>query len=85
MLKDQKFVMDSVKKMQNILVDKNVLKPEERVPTEPVVSHPNNMEHFNNSVKNQINTMITNTPTINNNTKNKLQDFIKQNKQNKQF
>ena len=59
MLKDQKYVMNSVKKMQDVLVEKNVLKPEERVPTEPVVSHPQNMNHFNTHLKEQINNVIS--------------------------
>ena len=32
--------------MQDQLVNNNILKPEERIPTEPVVSHPQNMNHL---------------------------------------
>ena len=77
MLEDQKYVMNSVSKMQDQLVNNNILKPEERVPTEPVVSHPQNMNHFNDSLKTQINGLISNKTNLNSKTKDKLMDLLK--------
>lgn len=77
MLEDQKYVMNSVSKMQDQLVNNNILKPEERVPTEPVVSHPQNMKHFNDNIKTQINSMINQKPNLNPKTKDKLFSLIK--------
>lgn len=77
MLQDQKYVMNSVDKMQEALVKKNILTPEERIPTEPVVSHPQNMEHFNNTLKDQINEVIEKKSNINGNIKKKIIQFTK--------
>ena len=76
MLQDQKYVMNSVDKMQEALVKKNILTPEERIPTEPVVSHPQNMEHFNNTLKDQINEVIEKKSNINGNIKKKLFNLL---------
>lgn len=77
MLNDQKYIMNSVDKMQQYLVDENILKPEERIPTNPVVNHPNNLKSFNSEMKNQINSIITQNSKINNNDKNELIKIIK--------
>jgi hypothetical protein len=77
MLEDQKYVMNSVSKMQDQLVNNNILKPEERVPTEPVVSHPQNMNHFNDSLKTQINGLISSKTNLNSKTKDKLMSLLR--------
>jgi len=53
-------MMNTVNKMQENLVTKKVLEPEERIPilTDPVFKHSNNLKEFNNGVKEQINTVI---------------------------
>ena len=76
MLDDQKYVMNSVDKMQDELIKKNIIKPEERVPTQPVVSHPQNMNHFNNTLKEQIEHLINNNRSLNSNIKKKLFNVI---------
>lgn len=60
LLADQKYMMDTVNKMQESLVTRKVLEPEERIPilTEPVFKHSNNLKEFNNGVKEQINAVI---------------------------
>lgn len=60
MLDDQKYMMETVNKMQEDLVSRKVLDPEERIPIpiEPVVKHPNNLKRFNNGIKEQINMVI---------------------------
>ena len=77
MLDDQKYVMNSVSKMQDQLVNNNILNPEERVPTEPVVSHPQNMNHFNDSIKSQINGLISTKTNLNSKTKDKLMSLLR--------
>ena len=85
MLEDQKYVMNSVSKMQDQLVNNNILKPEERVPTEPVVSHPQNMKHFNDYIKTQINSMINQKSNLNPKTKDKLIGLLKNQNNGKQL
>jgi hypothetical protein len=60
MLDDQKYMMETVNKMQEDLVSRRVLDPEERIPIpiEPIVKHPNNLKMFNNGIKEQINMVI---------------------------
>lgn len=60
MLDDQKYMMETVNRMQEDLVSRKVLDPEERIPIpiEPVVKHPNNLKRFNNGIKDQINMVI---------------------------
>lgn len=60
LLADQKYMMDTVNKMQENLVSRKVLEPEERIPilTEPVFKHSTNLKEFNNGIKTQINTVI---------------------------
>ncbi|MBT7624530.1 MAG: hypothetical protein HN595_08370 [Flavobacteriaceae bacterium] len=60
LLDDQKYMMQTVSNMQEDLVNKKVLEPEERIPIpiEPIVKHPNNIQMFNNGIKEQINGVI---------------------------
>lgn len=60
LLNDQKYMMETVNKMQESLVSRKVLEPEERIPIpiDPVVKHPNNLQTFNNGIKEQINMVI---------------------------
>jgi len=76
MLDDQKYVMNSVDKMQEELINKKILKPEERIPTHPVVSHPQNMNHFNNTLKEQINSVVSNNKLINSDIKKKMFNIL---------
>ena len=62
--------------MQDQLVNNNI-KPEERIPTEPVVSHPQNMNKNNDSMKTQINGLINDRTNLNSKTKDKLMNLLK--------
>lgn len=77
MLDDQKYMMDSVDKMQQYLVNQNVLKPEERVPTKPVVSHPNNLRMFNSQLKGQIENVLGANKNLNDKAKMDIINMIK--------
>ena len=78
LLKDQKFVMDMIDKMQDNLVSKKVIDESEKVPVSPVVSHPKNIESFNNTMRDQIKHIINRRIEINDNTKNKIDNLLKQ-------
>ena len=58
LLKDQSFVMDMIDKMQDQLVSKNIISNSEKVPVNPVTSHPENMGSFNNTMRDQIKHII---------------------------
>ena len=58
LLKDQSFVMDMIDKMQDQLVSKNIISNSEKVPINPVTSHPENMGSFNNTMRDQIKHII---------------------------
>ena len=78
MLDDQKYIMNTVDKMQEKLVENNILKPEERIPVTPVVSHPNNLKMFNNKTKEQIDFILKkNIKNIPEDVKNKIKDILK--------
>jgi hypothetical protein len=88
LLDDQKFIMNSVDEMQKELVNMNVIKPEERVPTNLVVNQTTNMDMFNNEMKKQINNILisnnakkNNIKTVENNTqeiRNRVLNILKQ-------
>jgi len=59
MLKDQKFVMESLEKMQNELIKKDILRHDEKVPTTPVISNVSSIGMFNDNLRNQINNKIS--------------------------
>lgn len=78
MIKDQRFVMDMIDKMQDKLVRDNVLPPSEKVVVAPVASHPENMGAFNDTVRNQIRHIIDRNVDIHPGTKNKIEELLGQ-------
>lgn len=58
LIADQGFVMNMIDKMQDQLIDKNILSTTEKVPVNPVASHPQNIETFNNTMRDQIKHII---------------------------
>jgi len=78
MLKDQRFVMDMIDKMQDNLVSNKVLTDSEKVLVTPVASNPDNMNAFNDTMRNQIKHIIERQVDINPNTKSKIENLLKQ-------
>jgi len=78
MLKDQRFVMDMIDKMQDNLVSNKVLTDSEKVLITPVASNPDNMNAFNDTMRNQIKHIIERQVDINPNTKSKIENLLKQ-------
>jgi len=78
MLKDQRFVMDMIDKMQDNLVSNKVLTDSEKVLVTPVASNPDNMNAFNDTMRNQIKHIIDRQVDINPGTKNKIENLLKQ-------
>jgi len=58
LIADQGFVMNMIDKMQDQLIDKNILSNTDKVPVNPVASHPQNIETFNNTMRDQIKHII---------------------------
>ena len=81
MLKDQRFVMDMIDKMQDKLVDNKVIDNSEKVLITPVASHPENMNAFNNTMRDQIKHIIDRNLDMNPNTKNKIENLLSQYKE----
>lgn len=81
MIKDQRFVMDMIDKMQDKLVQDNVLTASEKVVVAPVASHPENMGAFNDTVRNQIKHIIDRNVDIHPGTKNKIEELLGQYRQ----
>ena len=78
MLKDQRFVMDMIDKMQDNLVSNKVLTDSEKVLVTPVASNPDNMNAFNDTMRNQIKHIIDRQVDINPNTKSKIENLLSQ-------
>lgn len=78
MLKDQRFVMDMIDKMQDNLVSNKVLTDSERVLVTPVASNPDNINAFNDTMRNQIKHIIDRQIDINPGTKSKIENLLKQ-------
>ena len=76
LLKDQRFVMDMIDKMQDNLVDNKIIDDSERVPVAPVVSHPENMGAFNNTIRNQIKHIIDRRVDMDSGVKNKIENLL---------
>lgn len=81
MIKDQRFVMDMIDKMQNNLVDNKIIDNSEKVLVTPVTSHPENMATFNNTMRDQIKHIINRNIDINTTTKNKIENLLSQYKE----
>jgi len=78
MLKDQRFVMDMIDKMQDNLVSNKILTDSEKVLVTPVASNPDNMNAFNDTMRNQIKHIIDRQVDINPGTKSKIENLLKQ-------
>jgi len=60
---DQGFVMNMIDKMQDKLIDQNIISNTEKIPIHPVTSHPENIQTFNDTMKKQIDYIVdTQTP-----------------------
>jgi len=58
LIADQGFVMNMIDKMQDQLINKNIISNTEKVPVNPVANHPQNIETFNNTMRDQIKHII---------------------------
>jgi len=58
LLTDQGFVMNMIDKMQDQLIDKNIISNTDKVPVNPVAGHSQNLETFNNTMRDQIKHII---------------------------
>ena len=54
LVSDQSFVMNMIDKMQDKLVDQNIISNTEKIPIHPVTSNPENIQSFNDTMKKQI-------------------------------
>ena len=70
--------MDMIDKMQDNLVSNKVLTDSEKVLITPVASTPDNMNAFNDTMRNQIKHIIERQVDINPNTKSKFENLLKQ-------
>ena len=78
LIKDQGFVMNMIDKMQDQLISNNIISNSEKVPISPVVSHPENINIFNNTMRDQIRHIIDRRIDIKPDTKTKLEDLLSQ-------
>ena len=70
--------MDMIDKMQDNLVSNKVLTNSEKVLVTPVASNPDNMNAFNDTMRNQIKHIIERQVDINPNTKSKIENLLSQ-------
>ena len=79
MVKDQRFVMDMIDRMQDNLISNNVIDPSEKIPVTPVVNNPENIKTFNNTMRDQIRHIIDRkVDDINPNMKQKIEKLLSQ-------
>ena len=78
LIKDQGFVMDMIDKMQDQLVSKNIISNLEKVPVNPVASHPENIGTFNNTMRDQIKHIIDRQVEVKPDMKMKIEDLLNQ-------
>jgi hypothetical protein len=76
LIKDQGFVMDMIDKMQDQLVSKNIISNTEKVPVNPVASHPENIGTFNNTMRDQIRQIIDRQVEVKPDMKTKIEDLL---------
>jgi hypothetical protein len=76
LISDQGFVMSMIDKMQDKLISKNIISNSEKVPVNPVASHPENIASFNNTMRDQIRNIIDRQTEIKPNLKNKLDTLL---------
>jgi hypothetical protein len=78
LIKDQGFVMDMIDKMQDQLISKNIISNLEKVPVNPVTSHPENIATFNNTMRDQIKHIIDRQVEVKPDMKMKIEDLLSQ-------
>ena len=78
LIADQGFVMNMIDKMQDQLVSQNIISNTEKVPVNPVVSNPENIETFNNTMRDQIKHIIDRQVEVKPNMKTKLENLLSQ-------
>jgi len=79
MVKDQRFVMDMIDRMQDNLISNNIIDPSEKIPVTPVVNNPENIKTFNNTMRDQIRHIIDRkVDNINPNMKQKIEKLLSQ-------
>ena len=78
LIKDQGFVMDMIDKMQDQLISKNIISNLEKVPVNPVTSHPENIATFNNTMRDQIKHIIDRQVEVKPDMKMKIEDLLNQ-------
>lgn len=78
MIKDQRFVMDMIDKMQNNLANNKIIDETEKVLITPVASNPDNMNAFSNTMRDQIKQIIDRQLDLSPNTKSKIENLLQQ-------
>ena len=76
LMDDQGFVMNMIDKMQDELVSKNIISNTEKVPINPVVSNPENIETFNDTMREQIKHIIDRQVEVKPNMKTKIENLL---------
>ena len=75
---DQGFVMNMIDKMQDQLISQNIISNTEKVPVNPVISNPQNIETFNNTMRDQIKHIIDRQVEVKPNMKMKIENLLSQ-------
>ena len=75
---DQGFVMNMIDKMQDQLISQNIISNTEKVPVNPVISNPKNIETFNNTMRDQIKHIIDRQVEVKPNMKIKIENLLSQ-------
>ena len=76
LIADQGFVMNMIDKMQDQLIDKNIISTVDKVPINPVASHPQNIETFNNTMRDQIKHIIDRRVEVKPTMKTKIENLL---------
>ena len=76
LIADQGFVMNMIDKMQDQLIDKNIISNTDKVPVNPVASHPQNIETFNNTMRDQIKHIIDRRVEVKPTMKTKIENLL---------
>ena len=76
LIKDQSFVMSMIEKMQDKLVSNNIISTTEKVPVNPVASNPENIAIFNDTMREQIRSIVDRQVEIKPNMKAKLENLL---------
>ena len=78
LIKDQGFVMSMIDKMQDQLVSNNIISNSEKVPVNPVTSHPENIGMFNDTMRDQIKHIIDRQVDVKPDMKMKIENLLGQ-------